>query len=184
VAIGLLVAQFAPINYWSVAPLLPASTYLVGLDVLMEVPRVALRLLHLGGLLAWAALVLALALLAFDLEGARPAQPPLALLRNLAGLTGLALLSARLISARAAWIAPLAFLTFSTVAVRQVEAPTLWAWPFRAGADGAPRVAALALLVVSLWLVCSHRARAIRRRIARNPEALTQHGRKATVAQS
>jgi len=117
------------------------------------------RLLHLGGLLAWAALVLALAPLAFDLKGARPAQLLLALLRNLAGLTGLALLSARLISARAAWIAPLAFLTFSTVAVRQVEGPTLWAWPFRAGADGAPGVAALALLVVSLWLVCFHRAR-------------------------
>ncbi len=123
-------------------------------------PLPPLRLLHLGGLLAWAALVLAVALLAFDLEGARPAQPLLVLLRNLAGLSGLALLSARLIGARLAWIPPLAFLTFSTVAVRQVEDPTLWDWPFRDGADGAPGVAALALLVAGLWLVCSHGARA------------------------
>ncbi|MDP9477915.1 MAG: hypothetical protein M3R38_19900 [Actinomycetota bacterium] len=43
VAIGLFVAQFAPINYLSVAPLLPASTFLVGLDVFMEVPKVALQ---------------------------------------------------------------------------------------------------------------------------------------------
>ena len=43
VAIGLFVAQFAPINYSSVAPLLPASTHLVGLDVFMEVPRVAVE---------------------------------------------------------------------------------------------------------------------------------------------
>ncbi len=123
-------------------------------------PLPPLRLLHLGGLVAWATLLLAAALLAFDLEGARPAQPLLVLLRNLGGLIGLALLSARLIGARVAWIPPLAFLTFSTVAVRQVEGPTLWDWPFRDGADGAPGVAALALLVVGLWLVCSHGARA------------------------
>ena len=43
VAIGLFVAQFAPINYAWVAPLLPASTYLVGLYVFMEVPRVAVQ---------------------------------------------------------------------------------------------------------------------------------------------
>ena len=122
-------------------------------------PLPPLRLLHLGGLLAWAALVLTVALLAFDLEGARPAQPLLALLRNLAGLTGLALLSAPLIGARGTWIPPLAFLTFSTVAVHQIEDPTLWDWPFRDGADRAPGIAVLALLVVGLWLLCSRGAR-------------------------
>ena len=118
-----------------------------------------MRLLHLGGLLVWAALVLAVALLRFDPEGARPAQPLLVLLRNLAGLTGLALLAARLIGARVAWIPPLAFLTFSTVAVRQAEGPSLWDWLFRASTDGAPGVAVLALLVLRLRLVCSHGAR-------------------------
>ena len=118
-------------------------------------PMPPLRLLHLGGLLAWAALVFTMVLLVFDLEGARPAQPLLVLLRNLAGLSGLALLSARLIGTRVAWIPPLAFLTFSTVAVRQVEDPTLWDWPFRDGTDGVPGASALALLVVGLWLVCS-----------------------------
>ena len=121
-------------------------------------PLPPLRLLHLGGSLAWAALVLAIGLFAFDLEGARPAQPLLVLLRNLAGLTGLALLSARLIGARAAWMPPLAFVTFSTVVVRQVEGPTLWDWPFRDGTDGVPGVAALALLAVGLWVGCSYGA--------------------------
>ena len=43
VAIGLFVAQFAPINYSSVALLLPASSWVVQLNVFMEVPPIALQ---------------------------------------------------------------------------------------------------------------------------------------------
>jgi hypothetical protein len=43
VAIGLFVAQFAPINYFWVELLLPAPTYLVQLDVFAQVPGVAVQ---------------------------------------------------------------------------------------------------------------------------------------------
>ena len=64
-------------------------------------PLAPARFLHLSGLLSWSSLVLCGTLLLFDLDGARPEYPLLVLVRNVAALGGVALLSAGLIGPRA-----------------------------------------------------------------------------------
>lgn len=74
----------------------------------VSLPLAPLRFGHLGSLLLWSMLVLCAAVLAFDLEDARPAYSLLVLLRDLAGLGGMALLTARLAGARLSWMPPFA----------------------------------------------------------------------------
>jgi hypothetical protein len=72
-------------------------------------PLAALRCGHLGSLLVWSALVLSAALLAFDLDDARPVYPLLMLVRDIFGLGGIALITARLVGDHLPWLPPLAF---------------------------------------------------------------------------
>ena len=56
----------------------------------------------------------------FDLAGAWPDPLP-ALLRNLAGFLGLALLKARLVGARLSWTVPVAFAMFAYLTARKPD---------------------------------------------------------------
>ncbi len=98
-----------------------------------------LRLGHLGGLLALAAL--GLTAVGGALDGA--------LVRDLAGFTGLALLTARLAGSAAAWSVPLAY---GALAVLVGPTPR-WAWPVQAAANQEAAVIAALLLVLGLGVI-------------------------------
>lgn len=119
-------------------------------------PLPPLRFGQLAGLLFWAALVLCAALLTFDLEGARPAYPLLVLLRNLAFLAGLALVTARIAGARLSWVAPfvlsIAYLTFMGSGSDVISA---WANRSYNGLHGPSWILALVTVAAGLGLVCS-----------------------------
>ncbi len=109
----------------------------------------ALRLLHLGGLLLWAALTLAVV----ARHWAHPASE-LMLARNLAGFTGLALLGAWLLGGRLSWVIPIAYGGVVTLTGR--DAPNQfawWAWSIRPGDDALAAFLAMAALVVGLAAV-------------------------------
>ena len=119
-----------------------------------------LRLGHLSGLLIWSVLLLVIALLAFDLHGARPAYPFLVLVRNLVGFTGLALLTARLLGARISWILPVALgispfvlLVASRNAVSRTTELIL-SWQLQSGGDKVSWTIALVLFAAGLGLIC------------------------------
>ncbi len=123
-------------------------------------PLSPLRLGHLSGLLVWSLLFLVAALLAFDLDGARPAYPFLVLVRNLVGFTGLALLTARLLGARLSWVLPVALgispfvlLVASRNAIsRTIE--LVLSWQLQSGGEKVPWIIAFVLFVAGLGLVC------------------------------
>lgn len=118
-------------------------------------PLSPIRLGHLSGLLLFSIVVLAAALLTFDLHGARPADPTLMLLRNLAGFGGLALLTARFFGARLSWVLPLAFGIAPVFAgMRPDGSFANWAWQMKPGDDLVSWAISLALLAVGLGLVC------------------------------
>ncbi len=109
----------------------------------------ALRLLHLGGLLIWAALTFAIV----TRHWAHPAAE-LMLARNLAGFTGLALLGAWLLGGRLSWVLPIAFGGVVTLTGR--DAPNQfawWAWSIRPGDDALAALLALAALIAGLAAV-------------------------------
>ena len=122
-------------------------------------PLPPLRFCHLAGLLSAAAVLLAATLISFDLADAWPDPLP-ALLRNLAGFFGLALLTARLVGARLSWIVPAAFGMGAYLAARRPDdsfAP--WAWQMQPGLNGLSWTVALLLFAVGLVLVCLYGAR-------------------------
>jgi len=98
-----------------------------------------LRLGHLGALLGLAAL--GLAAVSGALDGA--------LVRDLAGFTGLALLTARLVGSAAAWIVPLGY---GALAVLVGPGPR-WAWPVQAATNREAVVIAATLLALGLGVV-------------------------------
>jgi len=104
-----------------------------------------LRLGHLGGLLGLAAL--GLAAVGGALDGA--------LVRDLAGFAGLALLTARLAGSAASWSIPFAY---GTLAVLVGPGP-LWAWPVQAATSREATVIAAALLVLGLRAIARSGAR-------------------------
>jgi hypothetical protein len=116
-------------------------------------PLPPLRLGHLVGLLLWAAA--ALALLALTWEGG--AQT---FLRNLAGLTGIALIAAPLTGARLSWVLPFSYgiLAYWTGTVASGE-PRLWAWPMRPEDDGWAMAIAIMLLAAGLTIAALFGAR-------------------------
>lgn len=75
-----------------------------------------------------------------------------ALLRALAGLTGLALLSAALLGAHLAWTAPLGYVLYCGGEL-DLHISNLWTWPTRPAGDRAASLIALALLVAGLITV-------------------------------
>lgn len=123
-------------------------------------PLSPLRLGHLCGLLLWAALTLSTVLLAFDLDGARPEYPLLVLLRNLAALTGLALLTAWVVGARLSWVPPfVAAIAYLTLMASDNDVLASYANRSYDGAHGPALVVSLAALALGLGLVCAHGAR-------------------------
>ncbi len=119
-------------------------------------PLSPLRSLQLLGLLFWAALVLSAVMLTFDLDGARPEHPLLVLLRQLAGLVGLALITAWLLGARLSWLPPL-ILTIAHATALVADGGDIfssWAWHSQPGTHGPSWAIALTLLAAGLVLVC------------------------------
>lgn len=112
-------------------------------------PLPRLRLIHLLTLVALGVVVIG---------AARIGDDPMAAVRDVAGLTGLALLTAPVIGAALAWIAPLAYVIYcgGALDVRQVD---LWSWPALPGTDGAAALIALVLLVAGVATVTAVGAR-------------------------
>lgn len=118
-------------------------------------PLSPLRFSQLAGSILWAALALCAALLTFDLEGARPEYPLYVLLRNLAFLSGIALVTARIAGARLSWIAPFVFaLAYLTFMGSGSDVLAAWANRSYHGLHGPSWLAALAILAIGLGLVC------------------------------
>jgi hypothetical protein len=115
----------------------------------------ALRLGHLGGLLLIAALTLAMA------NRAEPAADTAwTLVRNGAGYAGLALLGARLLGARLAWVVPIAYgLAVLVTEASGVPPERWWMWPVEDAPDGSARASALLLLAVGLLAIVPTGAR-------------------------
>lgn len=107
-------------------------------------PLPPLRLMHLAGLIALAALALGLAN-----RTETAGWTEWMLVRNFAGYTGLALITARLIGASLSWITPVAYgmAAFMTMSERR------WAWPLKPGDDEWAAWTAVILLLTGLALI-------------------------------
>lgn len=101
-----------------------------------------LPLLRLGAVLATAGP--AYGALALAAVGGHLAIGSLALLRDLAGLTGIGLLTAAVLGAGLSWTGPLAYLVIGIYAVQQ-SWTTPWLWPARPAPD---RGAAICVILV------------------------------------
>jgi hypothetical protein len=112
-------------------------------------PLPRLRLIHLLMLVAVGVAVIG---------AARAGDDPRAALRNVAGLTGLALLATPITGAALAWIAPLAYVIYcgGPIDIRQVG---LSAWPALRGTDITATLIALALLLAGIATVALTGAR-------------------------
>ncbi len=118
-------------------------------------PLMPLRLGHMAGLLLCVAPALAACLIVFDLRNATPTHPFLVLVRNVAGLTGFALLTARLFGAWVSWASPLAFVAVVSLAARRPDGTfPAWAWQMQPGDDGLSWAISLALFLAGLALIC------------------------------
>lgn len=116
-------------------------------------PLGLLRLGHLAGLLAVAALTLALAVTWWTVpDGAWT------LARNLAGFTGLALLTARVLGSGLSWVVPLGYAVLALLAPPSGQAPA-WAWSVRAATDRGAALIAAVLLLMGLVIVARWGAR-------------------------
>jgi hypothetical protein len=111
-------------------------------------PLPPLRLSHLGLLLAYGGLGLALA-------SAVPDDGSLGmLLRNGAGFVGLALIGAWKLGTAASWLLPLAYGGGVYIAhLARPDSDAWWRWPLQSADDGSALAIALALLAVGLAIV-------------------------------
>lgn len=103
-------------------------------------PLPALRLLHVLTLLTAATVALAAA------DDSAP------MLRNLAGLTGIALLTATVTGAPLAWTVPLGYVLICAGEIDLHQDP-LWAWPILPAGNLAAALAAAAFLVAGLTAI-------------------------------
>ena len=119
-------------------------------------PLPALRFGHATGLLLFAAVALCLGALAWGQEHAA-----LVLVRNLAGLSGMALLSACPLGARLSWGPPFAFIAIAPFVGRGKGGAqwAWWAWVDRPVTDGLPWAIVLTLLAAGLAASCLYGAR-------------------------
>lgn len=103
-------------------------------------PLPRLRLIHVLTLLVIGAGALGLARLSHD---------PLSAIRNLAGFTGLALMTAAAIGGPLSWITPLAYVIYcgGPIDVRQVN---LWSWPALPSGNHTATLIAVLLLVAGV----------------------------------
>lgn len=110
---------------------------------------------HLPGLrFGTVLLTVATAAIVFGAAAAGSAVPggSTTLLRQLAGLTGIALLSAALLGARQSWTVPL---VYTLVCARAFDLgwASLWVWPTRTGPDTAATAVAAGLLAAGLGVI-------------------------------
>ena len=80
---------------------------------------------------------------------------PAAMIRNLAGLTGLTLLTAALTGAPLAWTAPLAYVLICAGEIDLHQAP-LWAWPTLPATSTPAALLAAAILLAGLTVATLH----------------------------
>lgn len=119
-----------------------------------------LRFGHLAALLLITVFLLLVVLTFFDLENVRSSHPVLALVRNLGGLVGLTLLTARLIGARLSWTVPLAFVMASYLAAKLPDDTfAAWAWQMQPGTDNLSWIIAAALGALGLAVVSRYGTR-------------------------
>lgn len=117
-------------------------------------PLPPVRFGHLAALLLIAVFLLLVVLTSFDLENVQSSHPVLALVRNLGGLGGLTLLTARLIGARLSWTVPLAFVMTAYLAAKLPDDTfAAWAWHMQPGRDGLSWIIAAALIFAGLAVV-------------------------------
>ncbi len=116
-------------------------------EVAASRPLAPLRLGHLTGLLGIAALVLALAATWWSVP-----HGAWTLVRNLAGFSGLALLTARVLGSGLSWVAPLGYAVLALVAPQAGQIPA-WAWAVRAASDQEAALIAAVLLLAGLAVV-------------------------------
>jgi hypothetical protein len=108
-----------------------------------------LRAGHLGGLLLWGGLLLALAGATEPLPGTSGI-----LLRDGAAFAGIALLGARFLGPAASWLPAVAYAAVVSVGQMRGEPDaTWWMWPMRDAGDGAALGIALGLLIAGLAAV-------------------------------
>ena len=112
-------------------------------------PAPRLRLIQVAAFVLAAAGLLGLARLGHD---------PLAAIRNLAGLTGLALITAILISAPLAWITPLAYVLYCGAQI-DIQTVSLWSWPALPSTNHTATVIALLLLGAGITAITRFGAR-------------------------
>ncbi len=106
------------------------------LETTMSRPLAPTRLMHMLGLLAVAGLGLA----------AANGWTDWAITRNVAGLTGLTLLTARVVGGTLAWTVPICF---SIMALETSPIPA-WNWPMHGAVDARAATIAAALLLIGL----------------------------------
>jgi hypothetical protein len=117
-------------------------------------PLPPLRLAHLGLLLAYGGLGLALASVLPD-DGSLGM-----LLRNGAGFVGLALIGAWILGTAASWLLPLAYGGGVYLAyLARPASDAWWRWPLQSADDGSALAIALSLLAVGLAFVVTAGAR-------------------------
>jgi hypothetical protein len=124
---------------------LSAATPFGPLERSMSFPLAVLRLGHLGGLV----LVAALTLGAATLGTPAPLEWVGAVVRNLLGYAGLALLVATLLAPAYSWSLPVAY----AIAVLAFGDERLWAWPLRPATHQPAAALSFALLVAGLGLM-------------------------------
>ena len=112
-------------------------------------PAPRLRLIQVAAFVLAAAGLLALARLGHD---------PFAAIRNLAGFTGMALITATLISAPLSWITPLAYVLYCGAMI-DAQAVSLWSWPALPSANHTATVIALVLLGTGITAITRFGAR-------------------------
>jgi hypothetical protein len=116
-----------------------------------------LRLAGTGLLTAIAGALLALAVVASTLPGGDAE-----LLRDLAGMTGVALLSAQLLSGALSWIGPLAYLVLAEYAL-DARWQTPWIWSDRPSHDIGAALCAYGAFAVGMILTTTRGARDTKR---------------------
>lgn len=128
---------FAPL---AAATIIGASLYTPMGELEATASRVLLplRLKHLLLLLIFAALSFAI----LD-------SMPVLLIRNLAGFTGLTLVSARIVGSSFAWIVPLCYGTLALLVGHDAR----WAWSMHVAPNGEAAVIAVALLLLGLGII-------------------------------
>lgn len=127
-------------------------------EVTASRPLPPLRLGHLGGLLAVAALAFAAA------NTAAPGEDfHWLLVRNGAGYAGLALVGGRLVGAAASWVVPVAYGMFVVVAplAGALHRDSRWLWPLHPPAERPAAIGALALLLAGVAVATAFGARAV-----------------------